>query len=183
MRSLRIGTALSIAMLVGAGVLLGQPASAQEEIVTVFATLDGGQENPPIRTGSFGKAVFVVNRTLGTISYTINIYRYPSGVTQAHIHVSPRGVNGPVVLPIEVPVGTSGDFSLQGTLDRDDFVPRLAEGIGTLEDALFSITGGTSYVNIHSQVNPGGEIRGQICPVSEAANTLSSIAVCRTVVP
>jgi hypothetical protein len=172
-----------VVLLAGAAMLIDQPANAQQEIVTVFANLEGSQENPPIGTGSFGKGIFVVNRTLGTISYAIFIYRFPTGVTAAHIHVSPRGVNGPIILPIAVPVGVSGDFMLQGVLDKDDLQVRQPQGINSFEDALFSITAGTSYVNVHSQVNPGGEIRGQICPINEAANTLSSIATCRYVTP
>ena len=36
------------------------------------------------------------------------------------------------------------------------------QGIRTWEDFIQSLIGGQAYVNIHSAVNPGGEIRGQL---------------------
>ena len=62
--------------------------------------------------------------------------------TAAHIHKAPAGTNGPVVftVPTGSPVDTTVLFDLVAILD---------------------LTGGNFYLNVHSEVFPGGEIRGQ----------------------
>ena len=37
--------------------------------------------------------------------------------------------------------------------------------INSMEDAIQAIVNGNSYVNIHTQTFPAGEIRGQLVPV------------------
>ena len=41
------------------------------------------------------------------------------------------------------------------------FVLRPDQGIRSADDMVQAILGGNSYCNVHSTVNPGGEIRGQ----------------------
>ena len=36
------------------------------------------------------------------------------------------------------------------------------QGIRSADDMFQALLGGNTYVNVHSQVNPGGEIRGQL---------------------
>ncbi|MBI2833177.1 MAG: CHRD domain-containing protein [Acidobacteria bacterium] len=170
-----------IAMLCAIGAILALGASgvqAQDQVVTVRASLEGSQENPGILTGAFGSAVFTLNRTTQQITYTVNIFNLPSGITGAHIHVGPRGQNGPIIFPLSWIPNVSNDFALTGTLTSNDLVLRQAVGIGSLEDAFWSISAGVTYVNVHTQVNPGGEIRGQICPSSADANIFIRVATC-----
>jgi hypothetical protein len=109
----------------------------------------------------------------------LDIYNLPTGIVGAHIHVGPRGVNGPIIFNFTVPaVGQSNDFALSGSLTPGDLVARAAQGINSFEDAIFAIASGVTYVNIHTQANPGGEIRGQLCPENVNANTFSGVAVC-----
>jgi hypothetical protein len=44
----------------------------------------------------------------------------------------------------------------------NQFVARPAIGINTVQDAIQAIVNGNSYVNIHTQQFPAGEIRGQL---------------------
>lgn len=151
----------------------------QSQVVTLRASLSGGEERPDIiDTGAHGDATVVIDRGAGTVKYEVNIYNLPSGITASHIHVSPAGIAGPIVLNFTVPQGVSGDFQLSGTLRAGDLIPRQAQGILSFEDVIFSIASGVAYVNVHTQVHPSGEIRGQLCPTSASANVFNRIAVC-----
>src|SRR5712672_3399157 len=79
---------LMMAVLVTAGLMgLATPVSAQT--VTLTANLTGANEPPipGINTGAFGNATVVVNLTTRTVTYTVNVFNLPSGVTASHIHV------------------------------------------------------------------------------------------------
>jgi hypothetical protein len=119
-----------------------------------------------------------IDRTTGRITYRVNVYNLPTGATAGHIHVGPQGVNGPVILNFVVPTNISNDFAISGELTAGDLVPRAAQGINSFDDAVMAIASGVSYVNIHTQANPGGEIRGQLCPASAKDNFFNGVAVC-----
>lgn len=140
------------------------PAYAVSGLTSFTASIDGGQENPGVVTGAVGTATFTLNAAAQTIAYSIQIFNVPSGTTASHIHVGPRGVNGPIVLPIPVSVNISNDFPLTGTLTSATFTPRPEQGVRSIEDAFQSIAGSVTYFNLHTVVNPGGELRGQIVP-------------------
>jgi hypothetical protein len=150
---------------------------AQENTVVVKANLHGGNEVPGVSTGAHGFATVTLNRSTGEVSWVVDVYNLPTGVTAAHIHVSPPGVNGPVVVNFNPqPTGVSGDFRIQGSATT--IAPAPALGILTMEDLMFAVASGNAYVNVHTQTNGGGEIRGQTCPESAAANTFSGISLC-----
>jgi hypothetical protein len=72
--------------------------------------------------------------------------------TPAHIHMAPLGENGDVVFPLNVSAAEdwmSGIFSLSTTLTPEQI------------DAL---NAGELYINIHTEMHQGGELRGQITP-------------------
>lgn len=130
------------------------------------AHLSGSEEVPPVATHAQGQAVFQLSRDGTELSYTLiaaNIY----DVLQAHIHLAPAGVNGPVVVwlypsappPVLIPGRFSGVLA-RGTVTAADLVGLLAGG--TLSDLIDEMEAGNAYVNVHTVANPGGEIRGQI---------------------
>jgi hypothetical protein len=128
-----------MAILVAMGVSV---ASA----VDVKVTLSGSQEVPPVTTSATGSGTITVAADQ-SISGTIKT----TGVkgTAAHIHLSPSGTNGPVIVPL--------------TKDGDN---GWTVGPGAkLQDAHYqAFKDGNLYVNVHSAANQGGEIRGQIKP-------------------
>ncbi len=83
------------------------------------------------------------------------------GVTQAHIHIGPADDTGPVTAFLFglVEEGVDG-VDADGTLTAADLVGPL-EG-GTIADLVAEMRAGNAYVNVHTLVNAGGEIRGQI---------------------
>lgn len=173
MRQMVLGVLVAGAM-VGAAL----PASAQQ-MVTVKALLSGGNEVPGVSAGAHGSAVVTVNRDAGEVTWEINVYNLPSGITMGHIHAGTAGVNGPVIIGFTIPnVGQSGAFQLKGSARASELIARPASGINSFDDAAFAIASGAAYVNLHTQANPGGEIRGQLCPTSAAANVFNGVALC-----
>lgn len=147
--------------------------------VTVRAMLGGGNEVPGVSAGAHGEAVVTVDRSAGTIDYEVNIYNLPSGITASHIHAATAGVNGPIVINFPVAfVGQSGTFQLKGSARASELIQRPESGIRAFDDVAFAIASGAAYVNVHTQANPGGEIRGQLCPENARANTFNSVALC-----
>ena len=84
-------------------------------------------------------------------------------VTQAHIHMAPAGLNGPVVAFLFGfdPGGVSPNGILsQGILTDADLIGPLSGK--TIDDLLDAMDAGNTYVNVHTQAYPPGEVRGQI---------------------
>lgn len=152
--------------LFGCGVLLfglvasASPASAQT--YTLTAALSGADENPGINTGAFGSATVVVDMTARTVTYRVDVFNLPSGVTASHIHGGAPGTTGPVIVNFAPPVTASNDFSYSGTVPEGQFLLRPDIGLRSGDDIFQSILGGNAYVNVHSSVNAGGEIRGRL---------------------
>ena len=138
---------------------------AQAQILTFTAALSGSNEAPPVAaTGAGGTATITLNLTAQTLDWVVDVFNLPSGVTAGHIHAGGPGVAGPVVINFTVPTTASNDFRFTGTARPADVVPRAAQGVNSWEDLVQAILTGQTYVNVHSQVNPGGEIRGQLLP-------------------
>jgi hypothetical protein len=148
--------------IAGAFVLL-LSAQADAQTIVYTATLSGSNEAPPVpATGAGGFATVTVNVAAQTIDWVVDVYNFPSGVTAAHIHVGGTGVAGPVVVNFTVPTNASNDFRISGSARAADVVARQPQGVNTFEDLVQALATGHAYVNVHSQVNGGGEIRGQL---------------------
>jgi hypothetical protein len=159
------------------GVTATTPWAQDADLVTVKALLSGADEVPGVSTGSYGTATVTLNRTTREVSWVVDVYNLPTGLTASHIHVAAPGTNGPIVVDFRPqPLGISGDFRFEGR--SSTIAPAPASGVLVMDDLLFSAAAGAAYVNVHTQTNGGGEIRGQLCPTSAAANTFSGIALC-----
>jgi CHRD domain len=176
---MRIGTVrLGITAAAAVLAICFAAVSADAQTMTLTAQLHGGEENPAIITGSHGNATVTIDRDAQRITYRVNVYNLPTGVTASHIHVGPIGVNGPIIFNFNVTATVSNDFGYSGVVTAADLQPRPANGINSFEDAVMAIASGVTYVNVHTQANGGGEIRGQLCPESTAHNTLNAVATC-----
>lgn len=136
--------------------LLGVVGSAAQATVWSFDCLmDGLQENPPNASPGTGFASGTVDDVSGAVSLSGTFSGLLASASAAHIHgLAGPGVNAGVLIPLSVTAATSGTVSGGGTLSA-------ANVTGMLN--------GLTYVNIHTSVFPGGEIRGQIRIVPEPA--------------
>lgn len=135
---------------------------AQAQTVRLTAVMSGANETPGVLTGATGTAEVFVNLATQTVSYEIDIFNLPSGTTAGHFHVGGPGLAGPIVVDLAPQVNVSNDFTLKGTATASALRARADQGIRSWEDFIQSLIGGQVYVNIHSAVNPGGEVRGQL---------------------
>lgn len=112
------------------------------------ALLNGAQEVPPVNTPGTGTATLVLDNTGTQLSYTVTFSGLLGVTSASHIHIGAPGVIGGVVFPLNPPLGvTSGSFS--GVIAVN------ASQVSTL-------MAGNYYINIHTNLFMGGEIRGQI---------------------
>jgi hypothetical protein len=135
---------------------------AQAQTYTFTADLNGGNEVPPITTGAGGTATITLNVTAGTVAWAIDVYNLPSGVTAGHIHAGSDNVAGPVVINFNPTQNLSNDFRISGSANLSELTARPAQGINSVQDLVQMMLNEDCYVNVHSQANPGGEIRGQL---------------------
>ena len=141
---------------------LAVDASAQ----TLTANLNGGEETPILNTGAVGTAEVIVDAENQEVTVTLRVFNIPTPTTAGHIHIGPVGIAGPVVINFpDALVGRTGDFAMTFRAGPNQFVARPAIGINTMQDAIQAILNGNSYVNIHTQQFPAGEIRGQLAVV------------------
>lgn len=131
------------------------------------AVLTGAEEVPARGTAAHGRAQLYVDGN--TISYAIELDD-ASNITAAHIHTAAAGVNGPVRLflfPFPGSGATSGNYS---TTEKAVLVQSTAQASDvtgvSFNDLVAAMRSGGAYVNVHSTTFPGGEVRGQIRPVS-----------------
>jgi hypothetical protein len=153
-RVLSCTAACAIALLLSA-------TAASAQVVSMIATLTGGEETPAVLTGAVGTAAVSVDVTNSELSITLSLFNFPTSTTAGHIHVGPRGVAGPVVIDLGIP-RVVGDLAFTLRANAARFTARPEIGIITMTDAIQAIVGGNAYINIHTTQFPAGEIRGQL---------------------
>jgi hypothetical protein len=110
------------------------------------ATLDAKSEVPPNASTATGTADIDYDPATKKLSWKVTYSGLTGPATAAHFHgPAEAGKNAGVAVAIP----NAGKSP--------------AEGSATLTDAQAAdLTAGKYYVNIHTQANPGGEIRGQV---------------------
>lgn len=126
------------------------------------ANLNGKEEVPPKDTKATGTSEFNVTSDGKSVTYKANVMNTDK-VTQGHIHSGKQGVNGPPVVWLYNSSKASGPMS--GMLSQANITS--SNLVGPLEGKQISdlfklINDGQAYVNVHTEMNPKGEIRGQI---------------------
>jgi CHRD domain len=128
---------------------------------------------PAVFANSHGNFRAKINED-GSISFVLSYEGMSSQVTQAHIHFGASKTNGGVMVFLcggpkpacpasGMVTGTisAADVSVLPATNGDSVIP---QGIapGDLAGLLTAIRTGNAYVNVHTEVFPSGEIRGQI---------------------
>lgn len=122
------------------------------------AHLNSENEVPPLDLMAQGQAIVKeTDQSLSVKLITANL----ENIFAAHIHCAPEGENGPVGLTLFA----GGPVSDSGILVKETFDgPDLGNACGwtSIEDIIAAIIDGEAYVNVHTEANPSGAIRGQL---------------------
>ena len=149
------------------GLVRGQlTRSGQQVPGDLFAAtaLSGGKERPtPVVSTASGSATFeLINST--TVKYSLAVTGI-TGATMAHIHTAVADSAGPVAVTLFTSATPTGP--LTGTLASGSFTSANIQQAGVSLDSLLTLMRrGLTYVNVHTVLNPSGEIRDQIAPVT-----------------
>jgi hypothetical protein len=123
-----------------------------------------------VTTTATGQGTAVISADGSTITYIVTYSGLSGTVNAAHIHTGAAGSNGGVILPL-----TAGPSPMTGTLTAANF--SASGSVTTFAQAVAAIRAGTTYFNLHTTANPGGELRGQIgVTVSAPAPTAAPTA-------
>lgn len=142
-----------------------QAAGVRASAPHFVATLSGGPDGTDSRAR--GVATLQLAPDGQSMSYRLIVSNIMD-VTMAHIHISaePGGDGPPAVwlypdAPPAQPIAGRHDGVLaEGTITAANFIGPL-DGM-TMSDLVSMIRDGRAYVNVHTEANPGGEIRGQL---------------------
>ena len=108
-----------------------------------------------------GKAEFKLSKDGKELTYKLHVKKIVNA-NAAHIHMGAKGADGPPLVGLfsgQKPGKFSGTLA-EGTITANDL---LGDYKGkSLDDLVNLIRSGDTYVNVHTDANPDGEIRGQI---------------------
>lgn len=127
--------------------------------VTYTASLNAANERPtPNGSPATGTATYTL---LGnSLSYTISVNGLTGPATGSHIHVGAATESGPVIVPYVTSPVASGIVT-SGTIDLTQPIANGTTSI-TGDSLKVLLNNGNAYTNVHTSLNKGGEIRGQI---------------------
>jgi hypothetical protein len=117
---------------------------------TFIANLSSSQEVPSNSSTATGYGRVFLDENAGTISFTVSFSGLSGNQVGAHIH-APAGIgaNGGVIINLGVAGGTSNTITGSSPITAGQIAQMRAH---------------QTYINIHSDSFPGGEIRGQLAP-------------------
>ena len=127
------------------------------------ANLTGQQEVPSVDTQAIGEAIFVpIQPSNETIDFYVNATGIQA-VTQAHIHSGSPGENGPIVVTLFTLNPVQNGVSINGSIAANNLEDTMQGK--TVAELIDAIKSNTTYVNVHTEQNPNGEIRGQLSDI------------------
>ena len=170
---------LSIFIMVMAGLLATATAAKADQL---RALLTGYEETPAaVSTTGRGEFSAVISDDGQSIRYRETYRGLQAPVTQSHIHVGQLSITGSVVIFLcqtasnPDPTGLAPQCPQEGTVTGTITSANVIAGsqapqqlvAGDLAAVITAIRAGAAYANVHTQLSPGGEIRGQIRTVGK----------------
>jgi len=165
--------------MLGALALAVDDRDGKDKGRSLRAELKGIEEPPAILTEASGSFRGTISDDETSIAYELTYENLQGTVTQSHIHVAQRLVNGGISVWLcgttVPPPGTSfpgpagtppcpSSGTVRGTITADNVIGPAGQGVaaGEFAELLRAMRQGLTYANVHSTLAMGGEIRGQI---------------------
>lgn len=154
MKRMKLATLIATALSLTACAPRAAPGTPGAAVLSYRdVVLSGANEVPPVASTATGTATArLEGNTLSVVGrfegLGADLYSFQG--SPAHLHLGSAGENGPLALPLEVEPfddGRSGELGL-----RQPLTPEQAE----------TFRAGGYYINIHTLLNHGGELRGQL---------------------
>lgn len=153
---------------------------AQATLITYQASLSGPAESPPNASPGTGFALVGLDTTTHSLSVDVTFSGLLGTTTASHIHcctavpgTGTAGIATETPTFVGFPLGvTSGSYSQTfdtslASIYNPAFVAANGGSVAASEVALAGgLAAGEAYLNIHTSVVPGGEIRGFLTPVA-----------------
>ncbi|MEK6891447.1 MAG: CHRD domain-containing protein [Nanoarchaeota archaeon] len=139
-------------------VLFAEIPGSDRRSMKFSANLTGNQQNPGVDTNASGFGEFFMNKTDNTLRYDIHYTGLMGNETFSHIHgFSVRDVNSNVLFNLSLGESKSGIWNYSEPQEE-----KIVEGL--------------TYVNVHSDMFPNGEIGGQILKNDEDFSNMFNIS-------
>jgi CHRD domain-containing protein len=170
---------LAIAIMAMSGLLATATAAKADQL---RALLTGYEETPSaVSTTGRGEFSAIIADDGQSIRYRETFSRLQGKITQSHIHVGQLSIGGSVVIFLcqtdtnKDPTGLAPQCPQEGTVTGVITAANVIAGsqapqqlaAGDLAAVVTAIRAGTTYANVHTDLSPGGEIRGQIRTVGK----------------
>jgi hypothetical protein len=167
--------------ILAAAALFMAPAS-QAALITYTATLTGPAENPSNASPGTGFAIVGIDTVAHILDVNVTFSGLLGNTTASHIHccIAPPGnamVATAVPTFLDFPLGvTSGtyqktfDTSLASTWNPAFITAHGGTPLSAEADLANGLAAGEAYLNVHTNIFGGGEIRGFLRPVPEPAS-------------
>ena len=171
----RLVVSLAVVALVSTSVVLAQGGFKRiSEFLTSY------EEVPSVSSTGNGEFNAQISKDGSRIDWELSYEDLEGAVQQAHIHIGNVGVNGGISVFLctnlgNGPAGTqpcpAPPAKISGTIFAADVSPNIpataaarTQGLNTGEigELIKAMRAGATYVNVHSTLWPGGEIRSQI---------------------
>lgn len=160
-------------LALAAALLAAFPAWADKD-TEIRTPLNGFEEVPSVSTRARGELYLRIDGSGSFVNYELSYSSLQGQVRQAHIHFAQTAVNGPIVIWLcgttfnPGPEGTQTcpqSGSVRGVITSANVLAAPATQLlaaGELSEVIAAFRAGAAYANVHSDLSPGGEIRGQI---------------------
>ena len=139
---------LLVSFLFLTGIFLADTRPAYAVVSTCVASLDGSQEVPPIDADGAGSATMTFNSSNSQLAWFIEFDELTGPATAAHFH-GPASAEANAEVQVDI-----GEVS--GLTS-----PMNGSAVLSTEQVAFLLQG-LMYINIHTESNPDGEIRGEV---------------------
>ena len=169
---LRAKLLVVVVALLGVGGVTAAVASGDGGQKRFSVDLIGYEEVPAVSTAGGGTFDAAISQSGDEIAYELTYGSLQGTAQQSHIHFGQNSVNGGISVFLcsnlgNGPAGTQPcppSGTVTGTIRPVDVIGPNAQGIapGEFAELVKALRSGTSYANVHSNVWPGGEIRGQL---------------------